>query len=797
MQRSQTEGSSRHSAAKITTILDSERLLHGALKVACWLAVSLGLAVSSSLGYAATTVTGPVSGVWNEAGSPYLVDGDIVVDAGSTLVVQPGVQVRFQGPYILEVKGTLQATGASDHPIVFTRAYPNVGWNGIKFRSTSSLSSLTHCQIYGSVDSGIRLDNSRPTIRNCVIAHNSSPLGGGGINAVTGGGTLNLTDCVITNNAALGAPGGGGVSVSGSASILRCAIAYNSASGYPGGGGILVLSGSCSVRASKISDNVGPQTYGGGAAIWTGATLLMTNCVVRNNSATHGGSGLMQHGGGLATVANCTFAYNVGEACWGDKGTTIQNSICYFNNNGGAQIVNSPSIVYSDVQGGVWPGSGNISANPSLNPATLALLSGSPCIDAGHPNFAFNDTCFPPSLGGVRNDMGAFGGPKACDWALPPNVVAPPQSQAVFFSSNALFTVTATGSLPMSYQWLFNGKPIGEATATELVINNVQPPDGGSYSVVVSNRVGVVTSAVAVLTVPHATTATPTVVNGFVVDATITGGGFGYTNAPAVRFLGGGGSGAQAEAVVSNYVVIDVIVKNTGSGYTHPPLVVIAPPLILEPRMSIAAQSVITFTNLAIGTNYQLERVSGGVITPVDVPFTATSSTYTSMFPGTFATNDYRLTVTPAPIQAQATAQVVNGFVVGLTLVNGGSGYTASPQVVISGGGGSNATATASVAGGRVTGFTITNPGFGYTKAPNVVIDPPPSVSMYADSVAQVMRLSYEYLSPYDNYQLEFAPAVTGIWDNLGDPFTPTTTKFTHDIKVSGDSGFFKVRYVQ
>ena len=90
---------------------------------------------------------------------------------------------------------------------------------------------------------------------------------------------------------------------------------------------------------------------------------------------------------------------------------------------------------------------------------------------------------------------------------------------------------------------------------------------------------------------PRAATASATVVNGFVVGATITDGGYGYTNTPAVRIIGGGGSGAQAVAVVSNGVVIAVNVLDAGSGYTSTPVIVIAPPFIPQPTMAIGTAS--------------------------------------------------------------------------------------------------------------------------------------------------------------------------------------------------------------
>ena len=52
--------------------------------------------------------------------------------------------------------------------------------------------------------------------------------------------------------------------------------------------------------------------------------------------------------------------------------------------------------------------------------------------------------------------------------------------------------------------------------------------------------------------------------NGFVVGATVISGGHGYTNAPGVRIIGGGGSGAQGVAVVSNGVVVAVNILDAG-----------------------------------------------------------------------------------------------------------------------------------------------------------------------------------------------------------------------------------------
>jgi hypothetical protein len=94
---------------------------------------------------------------------------------------------------------------------------------------------------------------------------------------------------------------------------------------------------------------------------------------------------------------------------------------------------------------------------------------------------------------------------------LPPAITTQPVSQAVNSGANATFSVVATGSAPLAYQWISNGSALPGATASSLILASVQPANSGTYSVVVSNSVGAVTSAPAVLTVlaPPAITLQP------------------------------------------------------------------------------------------------------------------------------------------------------------------------------------------------------------------------------------------------------------------------------------------------
>ena len=83
----------------------------------------------------------------------------------------------------------------------------------------------------------------------------------------------------------------------------------------------------------------------------------------------------------------------------------------------------------------------------------------------------------------------------------PPGIGIGPQNQTVSQTSNATFNVTATGSTPLSYQWLFDGASLAGATAYSYTVANAQATNAGSYSVIVTNAYGMVTSAVATLTV--------------------------------------------------------------------------------------------------------------------------------------------------------------------------------------------------------------------------------------------------------------------------------------------------------
>ena len=85
-----------------------------------------------------------------------------------------------------------------------------------------------------------------------------------------------------------------------------------------------------------------------------------------------------------------------------------------------------------------------------------------------------------------------------------PFIVTQPANQKIIPGASATFSVVAGGATPLAYQWLFNCANISAATNSSYSVTNAQPANAGSYSVIVTNAYGSVTSAVATLSITSA-----------------------------------------------------------------------------------------------------------------------------------------------------------------------------------------------------------------------------------------------------------------------------------------------------
>jgi formylglycine-generating enzyme required for sulfatase activity len=223
---------------------------------------------------------------------------------------------------------------------------------------------------------------------------------------------------------------------------------------------------------------------------------------------------------------------------------------------------------------------------------------------------------------------------------------------------------------------------------------------------------------------------TPVVLNGFIVGMVIVDGGSGYSDPPEVTIDDAQGIGGLAVARVVDGVVTEIVVRNAGSGYSASTSVQVASP---RPSLPIETLTVISVSGVpgvqtsvdvcdhlvrpfvwTPFTNFILAGKGSAFIEPPVIPLTARLYRATQAGPAN-------------PIRALAAAQVVNGFVVSITVMDSGLGYTESPLVSLVGGGGTGALATAQVEAGTIKTITVANAGRSYTNAPTVLIAPPPA----------------------------------------------------------------------
>ena len=152
-----------------------------------------------------------------------------------------------------------------------------------------------------------------------------------------------------------------------------------------------------------------------------------------------------------------------------------------------------PTVVgYNIYYGGA---SGNYTNTLSVGNATNVTISGL----AVGTTYYFTATTYNSS--GVQ---GPFS--NEVSYSVPTNTVTvnQPTNQVVKMRGTASFRLTASGTPPLSYQWIFNGTNISGATNSVLTLTNVQLSQAGNYAVLVTSSSGSILSSNAVLTVAMA-----------------------------------------------------------------------------------------------------------------------------------------------------------------------------------------------------------------------------------------------------------------------------------------------------
>jgi hypothetical protein len=289
-----------------------------------------------------------------------------------------------------------------------------------------TVAGLTITNGYGLLGGAIySYNNSSPSITNCVFTANSAVFGGA-IASTNSKSRPNITNCAITANSAL--VGGGGIYCNGgSPTIKNCIIAGNSA---PDGG-------------AMYSHNAGNP--------------LITNCTIAANASTGSAGGIYCYKSSNVALNNTILwgntAATASEVMVKSLGapTSIRISFC--------DIQNPENSIMCDSDCTINWGLGNIDSDPCFvkmgyinNKIYVAgdyhLLEGSPCIDAGDPDYvaAFGET----DLDGYRRILGGIIDIGADEYVPPIPAVVKITPQALNLASNGNW-VNCNIQLPEGY----------------------------------------------------------------------------------------------------------------------------------------------------------------------------------------------------------------------------------------------------------------------------------------------------------------------------------------------------------
>lgn len=154
-----------------------------------------------------------------------------------------------------------------------------------------------------------------------------------------------------------------------------------------------------------------------------------------------------------------------------------------------------------------------------------------------------------------------------------PAITTQPANASVTVGATATFTVAATGTAPLSYQWSRGGTAISGATSPSYTTPATAITDNGAtFTVVVSNSAGSVTSSVATLTVTAAAATAPIITTepasvSVTVGSTATFTVVATGTAPLSYQWSRGGT-AISGATAASYTTAPTLITDNGATFT-------------------------------------------------------------------------------------------------------------------------------------------------------------------------------------------------------------------------------------
>lgn len=156
----------------------------------------------------------------------------------------------------------------------------------------------------------------------------------------------------------------------------------------------------------------------------------------------------------------------------------------------------------------------------------------------------------------------------------PPTITSHPASQTILDGAAVIFSVSASGTAPLSYQWRKNGVNISSANSANYTINSVSSGDAANYSCYVSNTAGNATSQVAVLTINTQPVISGDLDENGIDDAiqvsNFTNNGFFLGNLSQWEVIGGGTKQVSADAQADDGMAVFCREWSTGINLKSP-----------------------------------------------------------------------------------------------------------------------------------------------------------------------------------------------------------------------------------
>jgi predicted outer membrane repeat protein len=422
-----------------------------------------------------------------------------VIEPGGPLTIQDAIDLNAQQDYYTLVLKPGTYSGYGNRDITF-------GGRAMTLRSMDGnpATCIIDCNSLGR---GFDFNNSEPpeaVLLGVTIKNGGDVTYGGGINFESSSPTIR--DCILLENSALA--GGGGMNIDGA---------------------------SPTITSTTIQGNSAPQ---GGGVYCTGSTPSFFNTIISFSTL---GEAFWMDGTSSPAIGDCDFYGNAGlnwtglvAGYLGINGNIEQDPLyCDASIDDLTLCADSPCLPAFNPSGEHLgaEGEGCVECRPptvTTHPQSQAICVGDPVTftvvaDGAAPLSyqwrknsvsivgATSDSYTIPSVAAadaanydvvVTNNSGTdTSNPATLTVNEPVAITAHPQSQTKCVDDPVTFTVTATGTGPLSYQWRKNGGDISGATSNSYSIPSVTTDHGGSYDVVVTNVCGALTSNSATLTV--------------------------------------------------------------------------------------------------------------------------------------------------------------------------------------------------------------------------------------------------------------------------------------------------------